>query len=58
MTVLHNGVLVHDAVTLLGPTSNQRRDPYVAHPDRLPVSLQDHGHPVRFRNIWVRDLER
>jgi hypothetical protein len=58
MTVLHNGVLVHDAVALLGPTSNQRRDPYVAHPDRLPLSLQDHGHPVRFRNIWIRDLER
>jgi hypothetical protein len=57
MTVLHNGVLVHDAVELLGPTSNQRRDPYVAHPDRLPVGLQDHAHPVRFRNIWVRDLE-
>jgi hypothetical protein len=58
MTVLHNGVLVHDAVELLGPTSNQRRDPYVAHPVRLPVALQDHEHPVRFRNIWVRDLER
>jgi hypothetical protein len=58
MTVLHNGILVHDAVDLLGPTSNQRRDPYVMHPDRLPVSLQDHGHPVRFRNIWIRDLER
>ena len=58
LTVLHNGILVHDAVELLGPTSNQRRDPYTLHPDRLPVSLQDHGHPVRFRNIWIRDLER
>jgi hypothetical protein len=58
LTVFHNGILVHDAVELLGPTSNQRRDPYTLHPDRLPVSLQDHGHPVRFRNIWVRDLEQ
>jgi hypothetical protein len=57
MTVRHNGVLVHDNVALLGPTSYMRRDPYVAHPDRLPLKLQDHGHPVRFRNIWIRDLE-
>ncbi len=58
LTVLHNGLVVHDAVAFLGPTSNQRRDPYTRHPDRLPISLQDHGHPVRFRNIWIRDLER
>lgn len=58
LTVRHNGVLVHDAVTLTGPTGHQRRPPYEAHPDRLPLSLQDHGDPVRFRNIWVRDLER
>jgi 2-keto-4-pentenoate hydratase/2-oxohepta-3-ene-1,7-dioic acid hydratase in catechol pathway len=56
MTVFHNGVLVQDNVSLLGPTSNQRRDPYVAHADRLPVMLQDHGDPVRFRNIWIREL--
>ena len=57
-TVLHNGVLVQDNVALVGPTANKQRPPYVAGPDRLPISLQDHGHPVRFRNIWVRDLER
>lgn len=56
MTIFHNGILVQDNVALLGPTSNQRRDPYSAHPDRLPLSLQDHGDPVRFRNIWIRDL--
>lgn len=57
LTVRHNGVLVHDDVALLGPTSNMRRAPYEAHADRLAIKLQDHGHPVRFRNIWVRDLE-
>ena len=57
MTVLFNGILVQDAMELVGPTSNGERKPYVAHPDRLPVSLQDHGHRVRFRNIWVRNLE-
>jgi hypothetical protein len=55
MTVRHNGVLVHDDVALLGPTSNGRRDRYEMHPDTLPIALQDHGHLVRFRNIWVVD---
>lgn len=57
-TVLHNGILIHDHVELPGPTAHQQRPPYQAHPDRLPLSLQDHGEKVRFRRIWVRDLER
>jgi hypothetical protein len=56
MTVFHNGVLVHDNVALTGPTSHNVRPPYQAHPDRMPVSLQDHGDPVRYRNIWIREL--
>ena len=58
VTVLHNGVLVQDGVTLTGPTAYQSRPPYVAHPDKLPIALQDHEHPVRYRNVWVRELER
>ena len=57
-TVLQNGVLVQDNAELVGPTAHTTRPPYEAHPDRLPISLQDHGHPVRFRNVWLRDLER
>jgi hypothetical protein len=57
MTVLHNGVLVHDAVELSGATANQRRATYRVHPDRLPIKLQDHGNPTKFRNIWVREIE-
>lgn len=57
VTVIHNGVLVQDHVVLTGPTAHQRRPPYEAHPDRLPLRLQDHGQRVRFRNIWIRDLE-
>lgn len=58
ITVIHNGVLVHDAVILTGPSGHRSRPPYAAHADRLPITLQDHASPVRFRNIWVRDLER
>ncbi|MBM3284524.1 MAG: DUF1080 domain-containing protein [Candidatus Aminicenantes bacterium] len=57
MTVFHNGILIHDHVELAGPTTHKIRTPYMPHPDRLPLSLQDHGNPVRFRNIWIRPLE-
>lgn len=56
ITVFHNGVLVQQNVALVGPTSHRVRAPYEAHDDRLPLSLQDHGQPVRFRNIWIRPL--
>jgi hypothetical protein len=56
ITVLHNGILVQDNATLWGPTNWLEYDPYKAHADKLPISLQDHGSPVRFRNIWLREL--
>jgi len=55
-TVFHNGVLVQNNVELTGPTSWLERAPYKAHPEHLPIALQDHGNPVRFRNVWVREL--
>ncbi len=58
MTVLHNGVLVQDNVELSGPTGHHQRPPYKPTPDKLPLGLQDHGNPVRFRNIWIRELSR
>lgn len=57
VTVMYNGVLVQDHVALTGPTAHMRRPPYEAHPDRQPLKLQDHGQKVRFRSIWIRDLE-
>lgn len=57
-TVFHNGVLVQDHFEMLGPTAWQENPPYEAHADRLPLHLQDHGDPLRFRNIWLRELER
>ncbi len=56
MTVFLNGILIQDNFELVGPTANQARPPYRAHPDKLPLKLQDHGNPVRYRNIWIREL--
>jgi hypothetical protein len=58
VTALHNGVLIHLNVELSGPTGWLTREPYTVHPEKLPIALQDHGNPVRFRNIWVRQLKK
>jgi hypothetical protein len=57
VTVLHNGVLVHNARAFWGPTAHQKIDPYTPESARGPIRLQDHQNPVRYRNIWVRKLE-
>ncbi|TAH35405.1 MAG: DUF1080 domain-containing protein [Planctomycetota bacterium] len=57
VTVLHNGVLVHDGVEILGSTAHRSLARYSPHPPKGPIGLQDHGNPVRYRNIWVRSLE-
>lgn len=56
ITVLHNGVVVHAYREMWGPTSWLKNDPYIPHADSLPIALQDHGNPIRFRNIWLREL--
>lgn len=58
ITLFHNGVLVQNNVELTGPSTWVERPPYSPHPEKLPIALQDHGNPVRFRNIWVRELGR
>jgi len=57
VTVFHNGVLVQHAMEFIGPATNKVRTPYSAHPEKLPIGLQDHNHPVRFRNVWLRELQ-
>jgi hypothetical protein len=52
-----NGVLVQDNFELAGPTRHGQRLPYVAHRDKEPLYLQNHGQVVRFRNIWIVPLE-
>jgi len=55
-TVIQNGVLVQNNVELKGPTTYIGQPTYVAYPGKLPLSLQDHGNPTSFRNIWIREL--
>lgn len=55
ITVLLNGVLIHNNYTLKGHTSWTGLPEYTPH-GRLPLLLQDHGTEVAFRNIWIRDL--
>jgi len=57
VTVLHNGVLIQNNVSLRGPTE------YIGIPEYFikkhgaePLVLQDHGNPVAYRNIWIREL--
>jgi len=52
MTVRHNGVVIHDNLELPGER-NTTAAPVKAGPEPGPVYLQDHGNPVRYRNIWV-----
>ena len=55
LTVFHNGVLIHDHVTLKGPTQFKGLPLYEVH-GKASIQLQDHGDPVSYRNIWVREL--
>ncbi len=57
VTVIHNGVLVQNRVEVRGPTE------YIGIPEYSikqhgdgPIILQDHGNPIGFRNIWIREL--
>lgn len=56
VTVLHNGVLIQNNVEIYGITYHDRPALYIAHAPQEPLGLQDHGNPVRFRNIWIRRL--
>ena len=56
ITAMHNGVLILNHFELKGDTPYTRPPSYRAHAPRGPIKLQDHGSPVRFRNIWVRDF--
>jgi hypothetical protein len=56
VTVLQNSVVLHNHFELLGGTFYDRPPAYEKHADKLPINIQFHGNPVRFRNIWIREL--
>ena len=55
ITALHNGVVILNHFALLGDTPYDRAPAYCLHEEKLPIRLQDHGNPVAYRNIWVRE---
>jgi hypothetical protein len=55
VTVFHNGVCVHNNVEIEGTTSHKIKAKYTPHGEG-PIGLQDHGNPIAFRNIWIREL--
>ena len=55
ITVLHNGVVVHNNLEIEGTTSHKKKAAYTPHESGY-IHLQDHNNPIRFRNIWIREL--
>lgn len=58
VTMFHNGVLVHLNQQIMGPMAHRVIVDYRPHPAKLPLVIQGHGSPVRFRNIWIRPLDQ
>lgn len=58
LSVLHNGVTIHNNIELKGPTQYTGKPKYVKH-EASQIKLQDHGdpsEPISFRNIWIRKI--
>jgi len=56
ITVFHNGILIQNNEEPFGPTSWLKWLPYSDQGSRGPIALQDHDHPVHYRNIWLREI--
>ena len=57
LTLIQNGVVLHNRKDYLGPTGHKQLGTYEnTKVSRGPIKLQDHGNPMHFRNIWIRNL--
>lgn len=56
-TLFFNGVMVHHRKEILGTMVHRAVAKYSPHAEEEPLSLQDHGHKVRYRNVWIRRLQ-
>lgn len=56
VTVIHNGVVVQNHFEIEGSTAWDAPPKYTPHEEKAPIHLQFHGNPVKFRNIWVREI--
>lgn len=56
LTLMHNGVFLHNAREYYGPTGGGGLQQYRLFSPEAPIRIQNHGNPVRFRNIWIRPL--
>ncbi len=57
MSQLFRGVLSQNQTALIGVTPHKQVGTYKPHAEKGPIKLQDHGNPMRFRNIWIRDIK-
>ncbi|MEI6233585.1 MAG: DUF1080 domain-containing protein [Planctomycetota bacterium] len=57
VTVIHNGVVTQNHAEILGGTGHKTLGKYDGKTEKGPIGLQDHGNPVRYRNIWIRPLK-
>jgi hypothetical protein len=57
VTVFHNGVVTQNHTIVTGDTPHRSVGKYKKHAEKGPIKLQDHSNPMRFRNIWIRELK-
>jgi hypothetical protein len=57
-TVIQNGILVQNHYELIGGTFYDQPAHYEKHAEKMPILLQFHGNPVKFRNIWIREIKQ